>query len=476
MHFLKEARMGENNMTNERTSRLAVASLVCMLAGAGILAISQPRTLVPGALDVASFPGAILLATSCLLGVTALIAISRDGATMAKIAPAVLAIIICSIIIRLAIAQGLGYHVQRPKTLPYQMLCGTNMKGIGNALLVYAQDNGEQLPEAARWCDELVTKADIAPASFVCKKSDTVKGESSYALNIAAVGKKLSDLPKDMVLVFEVRGDGDSARTFPVTSREYMRQLEPRQTSPAQPRMVSESRWNQVCGPELIDAATHSIGCNILFADMHVEFVKSDRLAQLRWATDGAVDFPELPLPAPEPAYKLPYAGLAVVALISLAGAGYSLRRYGVMRCRGLSVAMAVLAPIAGGYCGLLSQLIYELPPLARPPGLVAGIVVGILAALAYAPFLAVTSTGLVRHRDRLLYAVGTGMAAGIVSAWVVHIVLMLICRNMYAGLTLIVGIPYGLVAGTILGFIADGVLAAMPAAQPVRNNVEAHG
>lgn len=34
------------------------------------------------------------------------------------------------------------------KTLAYQMLCGTNLKGIANAILVYSQDNGEKYPVA----------------------------------------------------------------------------------------------------------------------------------------------------------------------------------------------------------------------------------------------------------------------------------------------------------------------------------------
>jgi prepilin-type N-terminal cleavage/methylation domain-containing protein len=101
------------------------------------------------------------------------------------------------------------------KTLAYQMLCGTNLKGIANAILVYTQDNNEKYPvggpASGTWnagatatnpagkiswvWDEidkqkilstskgsvssclflLVKYADVSPASFVCKASKQTK-------------------------------------------------------------------------------------------------------------------------------------------------------------------------------------------------------------------------------------------------------------------------------------------------------------
>jgi prepilin-type N-terminal cleavage/methylation domain-containing protein len=100
------------------------------------------------------------------------------------------------------------------KTLAYQMLCGTNLKGVANAILVYSQDNSEKYPVAGtpgsggvtwnangndpmghlyqgnnnwQWDDPtkpasnqnkatvsaclylLVKYADVSPSSFVCK-------------------------------------------------------------------------------------------------------------------------------------------------------------------------------------------------------------------------------------------------------------------------------------------------------------------
>jgi prepilin-type N-terminal cleavage/methylation domain-containing protein len=108
------------------------------------------------------------------------------------------------------------------KTLAYQMLCGTNLKGVANALLVYGQDNNEKYPVAGvgtvewnrsglhpagtlptgwNWDDPakppstvnvgtrptvsaclylLVKYADVSPSSFVCKAGKQRK------LNVAA--------------------------------------------------------------------------------------------------------------------------------------------------------------------------------------------------------------------------------------------------------------------------------------------------
>jgi len=99
------------------------------------------------------------------------------------------------------------------KTLAYQMLCGTNLKGVANAILVYTQDNNEKYPVAGpsggtwnasgsnpagkiswNWDEAdktkivstskatvsaclylLVKYADVSPSSFVCKASKQKK-------------------------------------------------------------------------------------------------------------------------------------------------------------------------------------------------------------------------------------------------------------------------------------------------------------
>ena len=54
------------------------------------------------------------------------------------------------------------------------------------------------------------------------------------------------------------------------------------------PRLVvlfeTKAGWNQVGGPELLTTDNHNgKGCNVLFNDLTVEFVKTEELAKLKW-------------------------------------------------------------------------------------------------------------------------------------------------------------------------------------------------
>ena len=42
--------------------------------------------------------------------------------------------------------------------------------------------------------------------------------------------------------------------------------------------------WNQAGGPEILSTDNHQgLGCNVLFIDNHVEFVKTEDLDKLKW-------------------------------------------------------------------------------------------------------------------------------------------------------------------------------------------------
>ena len=87
--------------------------------------------------------------------------------------------------------------------LPRRLLCETNLKGLGTALATYVDDYDGNLPTES-WCDLLIEKMDVDPRAFKCYGDDDFRiGESSYAMNENAVEKKLSELPTDMVLLFE---------------------------------------------------------------------------------------------------------------------------------------------------------------------------------------------------------------------------------------------------------------------------------
>ena len=48
--------------------------------------------------------------------------------------------------------------------------------------------------------------------------------------------------------------------------------------------------WNQAGGPEILTVENHQgDGCNVLFVDGHVAFVRQEDLPQLRWTSDDAL-------------------------------------------------------------------------------------------------------------------------------------------------------------------------------------------
>ncbi len=142
-----------------------------------------------------------------------------------------------------------------------RLYCGTKLKGLGTAILVY-QDDTQSLPDINRWEDELMETVETEKSQYICPTSK-FKG-SSYAIN-----KYIYDIPsdklvpEDLVLVFEAVPPVKSAR-------------------------------NISGGPEILNIANHgNLGMNVLFADGHVEFVKTNGIAELKWSIDPNFVFPQ---------------------------------------------------------------------------------------------------------------------------------------------------------------------------------------
>ena len=137
----------------------------------------------------------------------------------------------------------------RVRTMSYRIVCASNMSGLGKAMLFYASDNDEMYPTASEWCDLLIEYADVHESIFLCKGAP--EGPCNYAMNknIENIG---TSAPPDMVLLFE--------------------------TSPG---------WNQSGGPEILTTENHNgEGCNVLFNDLHVKFVMTEYIGDLRWTAE----------------------------------------------------------------------------------------------------------------------------------------------------------------------------------------------
>jgi hypothetical protein len=259
---------GENPVSTSilpRTSKLAIASFVMGLVSL-VICVLWP----------------ILVLPAIICGIIALVKISGSGGSLKGtgyaitgiVLPAVMAILLPLLAMFLAIMMP---ALNKAKDVSQRIVCATNLRGLSCAMVIYANDYDDQLPPADQWCDLLITKADVSPKSLLCPDSDAVEGESSYAMNIHAIRKKIKDLPPDMVLLFETDAGKDAGpRTEIINTRAS--------------HLVYPKRWNQVGGPEIIrieHKGGPQPGCNIGFVDAHTEYVSGDELQKLRWTAEG---------------------------------------------------------------------------------------------------------------------------------------------------------------------------------------------
>jgi hypothetical protein len=121
-----------------------------------------------------------------------------------------------------------------------RMMCEGRLKSIWRALRVYNSDNG-QYPPAEKWYDVF---SDINEFN-VFQIWDSREVLCWWAMNPSAEPNS----HPDVVLVFDSR-DG----------------------------------WNRTGGPEILSTETHKgRGCNVLFNNGYVRFVKPEEVGELRW-------------------------------------------------------------------------------------------------------------------------------------------------------------------------------------------------
>lgn len=225
----------------------------------------------------------VMLLLSLLFAVVSLIRIkcSKNPLKGTKTAIIVIVGALCIFLMRPALS---GPH----REYPGHVICATNLKGLGTSIMICASDHDDTVFVESNWCDILIMEVDGDPACFMCKNPMAVYGESSYAINKNALGKKFSKLPADMVLVFETNlGRKDTERTRIITERPSFSKYPVMGEIFKEAGIVYLDRWNQVGGPEDLTVDNHGgRGCNVLFGGGHVEFVKAEDIDKLRWTVE----------------------------------------------------------------------------------------------------------------------------------------------------------------------------------------------
>ncbi|MHC4215311.1 MAG: hypothetical protein ACYSWP_18265 [Planctomycetota bacterium] len=126
-------------------------------------------------------------------------------------------------------------------------ICKNNLHQMAVVIHNYREDNEGKYPTPEIWCDLLQKPYTNTPEVFLCPSApgEGAKGKSHYAINPNCEPNS----PGDMVLLFETKGG-----------------------------------WNKQGGPELLTTENHKEkGCNILFKDWSVKYIRTEELETLKW-------------------------------------------------------------------------------------------------------------------------------------------------------------------------------------------------
>jgi prepilin-type processing-associated H-X9-DG protein len=182
-----------------------------------------------------------------ILGVVAIRRIKKSNGKLKGTALAV-----GGITFHLILAAVVTYGFFAVRTASFRMFCRTQLSGLGKALSSYAQRHNGRYPSPSNWCDLLIKDELAGEIQFFCKEA-VIRGDvqrCNYAMNPECEPNS----PGDTVLLFETKGG-----------------------------------WNQCGGPEILTTGNHGgKGCNILFNDGRVRFVKQEELGRLKWKVEEA--------------------------------------------------------------------------------------------------------------------------------------------------------------------------------------------
>jgi prepilin-type processing-associated H-X9-DG protein len=218
-----------------KTSGLAIASLVM-----GILTL---------------FCSLFMAIPAIICGIIALVKIGKSNgqlkgngfAIAGIVVPAVLSLVIVPLLLAILMPV-----LSRTKHIAQRVVCGTNLKGLSTAMMVYANDYDDQYPTPEQWCDLLIQEVDVSPKSFQCPLDP--EGTFSYAINENAHKIETGRSPAQFVVLFESNlGRNGVGGMDDVVLRHNQHQ---------------------------------GIGGNITFADGHTEFVTEGRIADLQWTIE----------------------------------------------------------------------------------------------------------------------------------------------------------------------------------------------
>ena len=191
-----------------KVSKAAIASFVCALVALGcfvpgLVAAMDPRSFDPRS-DVMDFVACMNLLAggiAVLLGVIAFGLIGFGGGRLTGYGFAAIGVVIPPILIFLLTWLGVGRLIA---TIDTRMVCGTNLSGLGKAMLLYSNDYDDTLPSAVGpnglWVARLPWwAADNRKDAYGLSDSNATDGRASVSASLYLLVKYDEATPKSFV-------------------------------------------------------------------------------------------------------------------------------------------------------------------------------------------------------------------------------------------------------------------------------------
>jgi len=174
------------------TSRIAIASFVLAILSpfAFFLAVRLGiKTLVITSIFVAML--------ALILGIISLVQIGLSagkvtGKAFGSIGIAIIAVVFCLMFLRVVLP--------RPRSIAFRMVCGSNLSGIGRAMLIYANDYDNDFPRAGyagtKWGSQVLNWAAPDRAAAFGLKRDRTSGPATISSSLYLLVKYAEVTPK----------------------------------------------------------------------------------------------------------------------------------------------------------------------------------------------------------------------------------------------------------------------------------------
>lgn len=253
-----------------KTCRLAITSLVLGVLGF----ITCGLTTIP----------------SIVIAIVSLVKIRKSSPRLSGkgISIAGICVSIAALIFSILFLESPGRMLTCDYDAPPRAHCLSNLKLLGFAVAMYADENEERLPSAEKWCDLIKPHVD-SESIFLCAPS---KGERcSYAFNANMSGGNWEGYWSDdwqsywqhapyTVLLIDAPLGWNGTVSGP-------------DSLPKSPHRRSYNLLEEITLARFaLPRSPHRGGYNVLFSDGHVELVPVERLQTLKWKPEDKIQNP----------------------------------------------------------------------------------------------------------------------------------------------------------------------------------------